>query len=99
MARFTTRVVLHDANWLHYGQLYPEMAKYGFTDEIVGDDGRVYKMPPGEYDVLTDFTAIEVRTWARAAADATGCKNAVFVTEAGLRAWVGLDPIRVQAAA
>lgn len=99
MSKYTVRVVLHDATLQHYLKLYPALAKYGFTDVIVGDNGTAWKMPPGEYDIDSTLTAVQVRDLAKRAADTTGCKNAVFVTAAGPRAWIGLDTVPKSAAA
>ena len=94
MARtFTTRVVLHNANWANYQVLYDEMAKLKFTDEIRGDNGVVYKMPDGEYTSWGDLTAVQVRDLASAAAVKTGKPFAVFVTEAVQQCWVGLPVV------
>lgn len=99
MTRFTIRVVLYDANLSHYHKLYTEMAKYGFTDEIMGDDGQVYKMAPGDYDFAGNWTSVEVRSIASTAAAAAGSKYAVFVTEVVSRAWLGLPLVRARTAA
>ncbi|WP_152658705.1 hypothetical protein [Devosia chinhatensis] len=76
-----------------YLTLYAEAERLGFTDVIVADDGRLYKMPPGEYDIVSPLNAFAVRELAQMAASATGRNNAVLVTEAGIRTWFNLLPL------
>ncbi len=92
MARFTIRVVLHDnATWTEYIQLANALARLGVVDVIASDDGRKWKMPPGEYDYVGTLTASQVLDMCKSAAATTGKRHAVFVTSALERAWAGLD--------
>ena len=91
MTTSTTRIVLHDANWDDYLKLYAQMAARGFTDEIKGSDGSIYKMPDGEYDLPgSSLNAVQIRDLAASAAAMTGRKYGVFVTAGDVRAWQGL---------
>ena len=90
MANFTVRVELHDAQWNDYEQLHAAMQQKGFSRQITADDGKTYNMPWAEYNASANLTSMQVRDIARAAADTTRKQNAVFVTEAVTRAWVGL---------
>jgi hypothetical protein len=98
MRSFNTRVVLYDATVAEYLVLYAEMAKRKFTDQIVGDDGKVSTLPPGEYTSYGDLTHLQVRDLASAAAAATGRRFAVRVSEVVVTSWVGLEPGKAKAA-
>jgi hypothetical protein len=93
MANFTVRVELHKAAWTDYDQLHAAMAQKGFSRQITSDNGRAYHMPWAEYNGTGNLTSTQVRDIARDAANSTGKHNAVFVTEALSRAWVGLDEL------
>jgi len=93
MARFMTRVVLHDdATWRDYDQLHREMESRGFSRQIRGDDARWYHLPHAEY-LEGQSTVIEVRDRARAAATATGKRHSVLTVEYTAAAWWNLDAI------
>lgn len=95
MTTSTTRIVLHDATWADYLQLYAEMGARGFTDEIRADDGTWYKMPDGEYDLPgRSLNAYQIRDLAMPAAASTGRAYGVFVTCGDVRAWCGLGEIQ-----
>lgn len=91
MANFTVRVELHNAQWSDYDQLHAAMEQKGFSRQITSDDGKTYQMPWAEYNGSANVSSAQVRDIAKAAADTTGKQNAVFVTEAVARAWVGLS--------
>ncbi len=93
MANFTVRVELHQAEWDDYERLHAAMGQKGFSRQITSDDGRAYHMPWAEYNGSGNLTSAQVRDIARAAADSTGKQNAVLVTEASSRAWVGLEAL------
>jgi len=93
MANFTVRVELHNAQWSDYNQLHSAMEQKGFSRQITSDDGKVYQMPWAEYNGIANLTSSQVRDIAKAAADMTGKQNAVFVTEAVSRVWVGLNAL------
>lgn len=91
MALFTVRIELHDAQWADYESLHAAMQRQGFSREISSDDGNRYHMPWAEYNGAGALTSIQVLNFAQVAANSTGKKNAVFVTEAKSRAWSGLQ--------
>jgi len=91
MAQFTVRVELHDAQWTDYDTLHAAMERQGFSRLIRGDDGRTYQLPWAEYDREANLTRMQILANAQSAANATGKKNSVLVTEAVNRAWSGLS--------
>jgi hypothetical protein len=93
MANFTVRVELHNAQGSDYERLHTAMEQKGFSRQITADDGRAYHMPWAEYNGNGNLTSTRVRDIAREAADSTGKSNAVFVTEAASRAWIGLPAL------
>jgi len=93
MANFTVRVELHQAEWTDYEKLHAAMEQKGFSRRIKSDDGKTYHMPWAEYNGTGNLTSAQVRDVAREAANSTGKQNAVFVTEAVSRAWVGLNQL------
>lgn len=93
MASFTVRIVLHDANWDDYNNLYDEMSKEGFTDEISSGDGTTYEMPGGEYDISGTLTRSDVLVKAKSAASKTSKKYAIFITQSSGRTWYGLKKV------
>lgn len=95
MPRFTVRVELHGADERDYETLYENMKAKGFTKTITGDDGRVWDLPPAEYNLIKELTRDQVRDLAADAAKATLRKAGVLVTE-GSRCWTGLDETRVK---
>lgn len=91
MASFTVRIELHDATWDDYNVLHAAMEQRGFSRLIRADDGRAYHLPWAEYYGTGDLACNQIRDVAREAANQTGKKNAVFVTEAARWAWSGLQ--------
>jgi len=94
MAQFTVRVELHEAQWADYESLHAAMECKGFSRRITGDDGLTYQMPWAEYDATSSLSSMEVLGYAQQAANSTGKKNAVLITEAKSRAWCGLPIAR-----
>jgi hypothetical protein len=66
------------------------MEQKGFSRLITADNGQTYQMPWAEYNGSGNLTSSQVRDIAREAANTTRKNNAVFVTEATTRAWIGL---------
>lgn len=91
MSKFTTRMVLHDADWDSYNDLHTYMEQEGFTDEITSSDGTTYKLPDAEYGISGKFDLDAVLTKAKRAAKKTEKNYKVFVTKSAGRKWVGLD--------
>jgi hypothetical protein len=94
MAQFTIRIELHDAQWTDYNTLHAAMERQGFSRLIRGDDGQTYQLPWAEYDAAANLTSMQVLAIAQSAANTTGKKNSVLVTEAKYRAWSGLSLAR-----
>ena len=91
MAQFTVRVELHQAQWDDYENLHSAMEQRGFSRLITADDGITYQLPLAEYNTTGNLTSSQVRDAARAAANTTGKQNAVLVTQAISRSWIGLS--------
>jgi hypothetical protein len=90
MANFTVRVELHQATYADYDVLHAAMEGQGFSRSITADNGQIYRMPWAEYNGSGNLSCEQIRDIARSAANTTGKSNAVFVTEAQSRAWIGL---------
>ncbi|MCW0379063.1 hypothetical protein NB697_001909 [Xanthomonas sacchari] len=91
MADFTIRIVLSDATWDEYEEMYQHLAAVGITNEITSDNGTTYRMPPAEYNYQSNATRTQILELAKVAAAKVARKYAVFVTESKGRAWYGLD--------
>jgi hypothetical protein len=91
MANFTVRVELHQAVRADYDVLHAAMEKTGFSRLIKGDSGKTYHLPWAEYTGSGSLTSVQVRDFARTAANTTGKENAILVTEALGWAWIGLS--------
>ena len=71
MARFITRVELHDADYDDYETLHTAMEAEGFERTITSDDEITYHLPTAEYYREADLTRQEVLTAAKRAAAKT----------------------------
>jgi hypothetical protein len=91
MAQFTVRVELHQAEWEDYETLHSAMEQSGFSRLITGDNGTTYQLPLAEYNATANLTSSQVLDIARAAANTTGKQNAVLVSQAISRSWIGLS--------
>lgn len=91
MPRFTIRVQLRDVDEGDdaYSTLHDEMESRGFTRTIDSDDTS-YDLPTGSYNYVGQRTIDDVLDRAKSAADATGHKARIVVTE-GTRKWRGLE--------
>lgn len=90
MAKFTTRVELHDADDDDYDELHKSMAAKGFIRTITSDDGDTYRLPPAEYNREANVSRNQVLEDAKIAAARTGRDYAVLVTESAGRTWLNL---------
>jgi hypothetical protein len=93
MPKFTVRVELHGADESDYETLYEHMKAKGFKKTITAGDGKVYELPPAEYNLVKELTRDQVRDLAVIAAKSTGRRAGILVTE-GPRSWSGLDEVR-----
>ena len=91
MAQFTVRVELHDAQWTDYNTLHAAMERNGFSRQVKGDDGGTYELPWAEYDAVANLSSMQVLAIAQSAANTTGKRNSILVTEVRSRAWSGLS--------
>jgi hypothetical protein len=91
MANFTVRIELHNATWDDYTALHVAMEQKGFSRLIQGENGRTYHLPWAEYTGTGNLSCAQVRDIAQTAANQTGKKNSILVTEAVSRAWSGLQ--------
>ena len=92
MTKFTTRVELHDADWSEYSSLHAQMHRQGFTNTVTSGDGKLYELPPAEYNYEGTDTRSQVLDKAKAAATAVKKSFAIIVTESAGRTWEGLSP-------
>lgn len=92
MPVFVVRVVLHGAKDPEdYNDFHDDMEAKRYYRTIKGSDGTTYELPPATYRATGDGWFKEtIRDEVRGLADATGFKNAVFVTVSNGSAWVGL---------
>jgi hypothetical protein len=95
VAKFMTRVELHDATYNDYLQLQGFMRQEGFTQTIRGDDDIVYQLPPAEYHVEAPWTAVQARDVASRAAQRTQKTFAVLTAEYNAAAWRGLNKVQM----
>ena len=71
-------------------KLYAEMKRQGFSQTTRSDDGKVYELPPAEYDYTGNLTRADALARAKVAAWAVKPPYAVLVSEANARTWVNL---------
>jgi photosystem II stability/assembly factor-like uncharacterized protein len=90
MAAFTVRVELHSASEADYQILHVAMEIRGFSRYITSDDGTTYHLPTAEYNREGNLTRQQVLDSAKIAANTTGKKYAILMTESAGRTWVGL---------
>lgn len=93
MTKFTVRVELHDAENSDYERLHEEMERRGFARKIIGNDQRIFQLPPGEYNLIGDFRPQEVRDLAWGALPCVGKTGRILVTPSRGRWWIGLDEV------
>lgn len=94
MAIFTIRVVLHgNATWEDYEALHERLANVGVVDLILSDDGEWYQLPPAEYNYQGTIGPEDLRSVVKQIADTVKRPNAVLVTHAQARYWIGLKQV------
>lgn len=93
MTQFTVRVELHRANQDDYDALHAAMEGEGFSRQIKSSDGTRYHLPMAEYNRTSRKTRQEILDSAAAAADTTGKKYGIVVTESAGRSWRGLKEV------
>lgn len=90
MARFTTRVELHDAASGDYTKLHAEMKKQGFKQTITDPKGNELNLPTAEYNYIGDRTKHQVLEAAKLAANSVKKSFGILVTESAGRTWHNL---------
>jgi hypothetical protein len=91
MANYIARVELDLAGPEDYEQLSVSMQLRGYVRTITGEDGVVYQLPTGTYFVTGTSAMLSVALNAAVdAANETGKKSAVFVTDWQSARWNGL---------
>lgn len=91
--QYTTRVELHYATDDDYESLHDAMAREGFSRQITSNDGVTYHLPTAEYNYEGNRSRSQVLDAAKRAANTTGLKYAVLVTESDGRTWSGLQKL------
>ncbi len=90
MARFITRVELHNANYSDYETLHKAMEAEGFSRLIQESDGTWYYLPTAEYYRICTLTLQQVLDSAERAASKTQRKYGVILSETTSSTWNGL---------
>ena len=91
MANYLARVELHLALPEDYERLHLSMQQRGYLRQITGEDGLIYQLPAGTYFVTGSSAMLHVALNAAVeAANETGKKSAVLVTDWRSVAWRGL---------
>ena len=94
MANYLATVELHLALPEDYEQLHRRMKERGYLRQITGEDGVAYQLPAGAYLVTGSSAKLHVALSAAVeAANETGKKSAVMVTDWSCVTWVGLAPL------
>ena len=85
MADFVARVELHGARWPDdYVTLHTELAKHGFTNCILLNDGTTKRLPSGFYHSTNRIDDVpRVAQAVKSCADRTGYSNEIAVTKDG----------------
>lgn len=87
MPDFTVRVEIKDADGEDYQKLHERMEAKGYSREITGDSGQVYKLPDAEYQATKNLTTHDVREEVRAIAGSVKTDIRVLVTKSNGRSW------------
>lgn len=69
------------------------MKKLGFLETITAGDGRVYKLPAGDYFGSGEFSADNLRKLVETAAAQTGKPYTIVVSAFTEMAWTGLEQV------
>src|ERR1700678_3095802 len=95
----TEPIELHGATYQDYVSLHGYMAQEGFTNTIRSDAGKVYELPPAEYNLIANCTRADALERAKRAAQKTRKSFAVVVSEYTGCTWEGLAEVKQQARA
>ncbi|WP_154912231.1 type V toxin-antitoxin system endoribonuclease antitoxin GhoS [Pseudomonas fluorescens] len=82
MKEFTVRVELHKAESDDYEQLHEKMESKGFSREVTGSSGTIYRLPSAEYIYESSTeSGNEVAGKVKKIADSIKNNSGVLVTE------------------
>ena len=87
MHSFTVRVELTPSAGANYALLHTAMERNNFRRTITADDGRVYRMPEAEYDIIGNFDRTQVLNMAAAAMQSINLTGHILVTQSAGRTW------------
>jgi hypothetical protein len=94
MANYIARVELHLAGPEDYERLHLNMQQRGYLRQMTGEDGIVYQLPAGTYLVTNSSAMLHVALNAAVeAANETGKKAAIVVTDWHSARWTGLAAV------
>jgi hypothetical protein len=95
MARYITRVELHEAKVPRdTDALQKAMLEEGFVATIKGGSGQLYRLPTGEFYRDEEVTMAEVLQFAKNAAERTGRRFSILVSETPNSTWFHLLPAK-----
>lgn len=101
MAKFITRIELHNAGSDDYEKLHEEMEKEGFEKTITSSDGKEYSLPDGEYHYdkqvpinpgKEDYQIVLEK--AKKAAQKTNKKFGVITSRKDVSTWDNLKEVK-----
>lgn len=88
---YTVRIELHSDRYNpDFETLHKAMLSEGFSKLITSDDGVVYHLPRGEYNISTSKDFSQVLKAAQSAVALTKQTAEILVTESIRRTWSGL---------
>jgi hypothetical protein len=94
MAKFLTRVELHDAKWPDdFNTLQAAMKREGFSTTITSSAGVTYLLPTAEYYKISDDNLQTVIESVKRAAASTGKKFGAITGECNMLTWDGLTQV------
>jgi hypothetical protein len=99
MAKFTTRVELHELRGgkkptgEDYEKLHKEMEEKNFSRIITDTKGKRYQLPPAEYNRDATITKETVLEDAKVAAKKIWSDYSILVTESNGRTWHNLTEL------
>lgn len=87
MPKYTTRIDLRDADKEDYERLSTAMIQEGFSLNLRSEDDSIFVLPTGTFNRESPEAIKEVFRLAEKAANSTGKKNGIVVSEAINRMW------------
>ena len=93
MAKFTVRVEILDGTISDHDRLEKIMLEQGFDRSIRSDSGRIYKLPPGEFNYAGEIERQQLREKVQACAGQLGKSYSLLITESKGRSWFNLNKL------